>query len=619
MLNMTGKQKSFMKRIVVELGFWLLPVSLFLLLYGRWAPSWDFLLPHIALYSSLAAPMVVLLRLIGRVTGRFSSYIPPVFGSLVFLFVSLFYALVIIAVNTWNQLPTFELVWPYISDLGHLLETLSLTGSHIAALVFLVGCYSLVTVCLSMFLFGAQMPGVRGRAWFLLFLFLALSANLVIQVYGAYVSRVDARLEPITYFYSARSLAFQNHGLDFSVIARNDAQADAIRETYKVNEISDPPNVIVITVDALRADRLGVNGYLRKTTPNIARFFERANHRWSVSMNYSICAESTCGIYGILSSRYLHELSRDPVRLPEVLSWYGYENIHVLSGDHRSFTGLDEVYSPPGIFWENERGGEYSFNDDRFVISRIEGLPAHEGRPSYMYIHLMSAHVLGERFLDPTFLPQRNYGVSQLQGSPSLQRTLAGNYYDNGIAQADWVIGEILSLLEEKGYLENAIVAIVGDHGEMLGEDGSYKHARGVSQSVLSAAQVIMAFGQDREVAWDGSRAIGFQVDLAPTLLRYVGASIPESWRGIPLQSASVERSVFFQQGHMVGVFDVGRESIWKYWRDLRSGEESYCRVDSEGDCDRNGLEMDGGQLSVSQLSEWRRSVESVSRVVGYH
>jgi hypothetical protein len=148
------------------------------------------------------------------------------------------------------------------------------------------------------------------------------------------------------------------------------------------------------------------------------------------------------------------------------------------------------------------------------------------------------------------------------------------NYYDNGVRQADAVIGELLAQLADKGYLSRAVVVVTADHGELLGEHGLYTHARGVYEEVLRVPFVFMSFGY-RPAASIVDTVQGALVDIAPTMLRALDLAIPSSWVGVPLQDSHQDRVIYFQEGSLAGLYDCRTAGhCWKYYVDMRSGGE---------------------------------------------
>jgi arylsulfatase A-like enzyme len=175
------------------------------------------------------------------------------------------------------------------------------------------------------------------------------------------------------------------------------------------------------------------------------------------------------------------------------------------------------------------------------------------------------------------------------------------NYYDNGMLQFDAVVRMALQRFEAGGYLSDAIVVITGDHGEMLGEDGEYAHAQSVQEGALAIPFLMAGYGRT-PAAWQ-PRALASQIDIAPTLLAELGFPVPASWHGIALQRPGPRDFVHFQQGLRVGVYDVrSAPEVWKYWRDLASGEEFTRRIAGGGAHDGDAATIDPRRLDELRL-----------------
>jgi arylsulfatase A-like enzyme len=187
----------------------------------------------------------------------------------------------------------------------------------------------------------------------------------------------------------------------------------------------------------------------------------------------------------------------------------------------------------------------------------------------------MSAHPLGLRDA-ATYAPATNYVLPvnrEAQGSRGPSER-AVNFYDNGVLQADAMIGSILEALGRKGYLKNAVVAITGDHGEALGEHGLFMHSNSVREEVLRIPFVLVSYGQGPTAALDG-RALASQIDIAPTLLAELGMVPPRTWNGAPLQAPVSREFLYFQQWWDHGLYDLrDAGGLWKYWTNLKTGEE---------------------------------------------
>ena len=392
-----------------------------------------------------------------------------------------------------------------------------------------------------------------------------------------------AQSEPLslTFFPMEGSWRFHGHAVDRLSAARQDAKEDEARAAYVADTARKGRNLVLIVVDALRADHMGVYGYARDTTPTLSRLERAGLVRKAASMRSS-CASSTCGLLSLSSSKFVHQFSARPILLHEILRRHGYRAHMILSGDHGSFYGLREAYGSLDSYYDGRsvRADRY-MNDDALVLERLAGFPQWDGAPVMLQLHLMSAHILGRGG----------------RGSGSLVDS-----YDSGVQRADAAIGAILRLLQDKGYLDNALVAVTADHGEALGEHGLYNHTNSVREAVLKIPFLLISYGAAPRPPIDRA-AFSAQVDIAPTLLAELGFARPSTWVGEPLQQGVSRPFSFFQQQDYVGLFDHRDPvEVWKYWINTRNGAEFVFNLRRDPGEHTNVL----AEVAPARLSEWR-------------
>jgi arylsulfatase A-like enzyme len=386
-----------------------------------------------------------------------------------------------------------------------------------------------------------------------------------------------------------------------------DEAEDRARAAYVPAVVAHPRNVILIVVDALRPDHMGIYGYARDTTPQLARLQRAGLVRLAPPMR-AVCASSFCGLLGIAASRYVHQFSERPITLQEVLRRHGYRVHLMLGGDHTTFYGLKQSYGAVDSYFDGRSNGVIRYiNDDRTLLDHLAGFPAWDGRPVMLQFHLMSAHLLGRR--DPAvarYSPAVPYAVL-----PGRDRESALNYYDNGVLQADATIAALLETLGRKGYLKNTVVAITADHGELLGEHGLYQHANSVYEEVLRVPLLLLSYGY-RPSRQLEPRRLASQIDLAPTLLAELGLPRPATWLGRPLQDALPPDFLYFQELADVGLYDLrDPAAVWKYWIDGRTGKEYAFNLSR----DPGELVSAPASAPPGALTEWRRRVMERSGV----
>jgi glucan phosphoethanolaminetransferase (alkaline phosphatase superfamily) len=569
--------------MVLDVLAWLVMPALFLFFYvSRNHVPAEAIGPHLR---------VVGLVLIGLVTFRLGialSGLRPatarvaaaLAASLLLALMLAYYVLVLVGLQTWGRVVSWDLITSYGAQFLRLADALDLAAPVAIGVPLLVYLCLFVAAWLYLGYFDWT-PHLRRALSTPLVAFMTLAAGVVwaIELYSFVAGPPTTESEPVslTFFPNQGVWDVQGHAVDRLMAANLDAAEEAARRAYVPAAAKPRKNVILIVVDALRPDHMGIYGYRRDTTPQLARLERAGMLRKAASMRAS-CSSSVCGLLSISTSKFLHQFSGGAVTLQEILKRHGYRVHMILSGDHLSFYGLGRAYGPVDSYFDAgaQRLLEY-MNDDRLVLGRLAGFPAWDGEPVMIQFHLMSAHPLGaRRGARATYAPAANYAlaINREPGPDGGPSERAINFYDNGVVQADAVIGEILETLGRKGYLEDTVVAITADHGEALGEHGLFQHTNSVREEVLRIPFVLLSYGYRPTAPLDG-RALASQVDIAPTLLAELGMPQPPTWRGAPLQASVSRDFVYFQQLWEAGLYDLrGEGGLWKYWTNLSTGEE---------------------------------------------
>jgi arylsulfatase A-like enzyme len=141
------------------------------------------------------------------------------------------------------------------------------------------------------------------------------------------------------------------------------------------------------------------------------------------------------------------------------------------------------------------------------------------------------------------------------------------NRYDNGVLQLDSHLRVLFRRLDQKGYLENSIVVILGDHGDGLGEKGHFGHTRTLYQEEIRIPLLIY----DPEKSRYRNSEFASQIDVAPTIVDRLGLPVPASWQGRSLLKASEDRVTYRQtrrgEALCFAVVERAGPSLMKYIR----------------------------------------------------
>lgn len=268
-------------------------------------------------------------------------------------------------------------------------------------------------------------------------------------------------------------------------------------------------SVIMLSIDAARADHLGFYGYPRHTTPHLDQWaktavvfeqpFCQAPHTsYSVtSLNTGSYTYSTNGL----------DQNREYLTMADVLRRYGYKTAGffppaVFYIDQQNFTNFEK--SSYGFEYV-----KYEFLDAEGRVDQIiDFLKEHPQRRVFVWAHFFEPHEPYDHREAFNFGPK------------------AMDRYDGELAYVDWQIGRLLEYVKQK--MPNTIVAVTGDHGEEFGEHGSHYHGNALyQQQVRVPLAISIPNVAPRRVA--GPAEI---IDLPPTLISLLDIPAPAQMHG---------------------------------------------------------------------------------------
>ena len=402
---------------------------------------------------------------------------------------------------------------------------------------------------------------------------------------------------------SKQQVDFEGHVVDLAAAGTQDRTDETARADYAAADTRARPNLVLIVVDALRPDHMGIYGYDRDTTPNLSKL-SRSREVRVIRGVHASCADTICGLLSLSSSKFPRNFSLHPITLHEVLRRNGYRLHLILTGDHSYFYSLKGFYGEVDDYFDGTQAHGYFINDDQLALDRLAQTPAFDGTPSMFQFHVMASHVLRPREKTPgRFQPAASYVIRQGKdtGAVSSPDPSATNFYDNGVVRSDEVIAGFLATLGRKGYLKKALVVITADHGEALGEHGMFVHANSVREQVLRIPLVLIAYGYHPQPLLP--RVVPAQVDIAPTLLAELGLPRPATWVGHPLQEPVEGQLVYFEEHEDSGVIDSrDPHNTWKYWLNSRSGAEHAFDLTVDPDENHDAI----GEAPAPLKAEWR-------------
>lgn len=299
----------------------------------------------------------------------------------------------------------------------------------------------------------------------------------------------------------------------------------------------EKPNLVLMTLDTTRADRLGAYGYSSAETPNIdalARngvLFDQAMSPAPLTLpaHASIMTGTYPTYHGVRVNGNA-ALSQAHTTLAEALAARGYATgafiaAFVLDGRW----GLDqgfETYDDRFDLAKYKRLdlGSVQRPANEVMDAALEWLEGHKERPFFAWIHLYDPHT-------PYEPPEPFLSRYRARGLPGL--------YDGEIAFADQQVGRCLAWLRRGGTDGRTVVVVMGDHGEALGSHGEASHGYFVYDYALRVPFLVATpFDELRGVRVESQVS---SVDLVPTLSELLGGAVPGGLHGRSLLTAMLE------------------------------------------------------------------------------
>ncbi len=349
-------------------------------------------------------------------------------------------------------------------------------------------------------------------------------------------------------------------------------------------------NVLFFSIDCLRADHLSLNGYARKTSPFLDSLYDAGKLK-KIQLATSTCSSSFCGILSMLNSKNLQNLTYYKYGIHDYLKYQGYRINFILSGFHESWYDIKSHYGKNIDYYiEGKSKEDFNLNDDALIVDEVKSLPDFNGDPNFFFFHFMGPHNLGHKAEEfEYFKPIVNRGIIRklrLADTDNKDlRKLYVNNYDNGVVQTDAYIRDILKLMRQKGYLENALIVIAGDHGESLGDSEKYLgHGNALTSEYINIPILFI----DDELDFYREDLYASQIDIAPTIADRLRLPIPDAWQGESLKKNIANRLTFheqtphgFDKSH-IAVVNKSNEQIYKYILDQNTDSETFLQIDAE-------------------------------------
>ncbi len=374
------------------------------------------------------------------------------------------------------------------------------------------------------------------------------------------------------------------------------------------------PNVLLISIDTLRADHLGAYGYQRPTSPNLDRIARQGvvfeNHisstSWTLPAHAALFSSLPDSVHGCTDTDRV--LAEDITTLAERFGAAGYETAGFFAGPylHPAF-GLGQGFEhyenctsyasaldgAPAAQWAMDLDVMHQSHRDITNPSVFKAFTRWIDEPGrgkfFIFVHLWDVHYdfIPPSPYDTMFDP--DYTGSVTGENFFFDRSINPNMpprdlehlvalYDGEIAWTDEYLGHIIARLETLGVLDDTVIAITSDHGTAFFEHGLKGHRNSLFDELIRVPLVIRY-----PASIEAGTRISTQtrsIDIGPTLLDLAGLATGDDIHGHSLLTLVRDKQLDFDNEAVSELFSLGqrvrtlRTRRWKFYdvmnRELR-------------------------------------------------
>jgi len=303
---------------------------------------------------------------------------------------------------------------------------------------------------------------------------------------------------------------------------------------------SERPDIVLISIDCLRADHVSAYGYARETSPHIDAFARQATlfetaitaSSYTLPTHAAMLTGLPPSLHGAILGR---AIAPSVPYAPESLARAGYRTTGLVAAPF-----LSQSYGfHRGFHTYRATGGRAALMIDQALELFDEG----RGQPQFFFLHLFDLHWpysppaafrtrFGERPDDITALLQ--HVLKRRPPESPLQVEQAMALYDAELAYVDQELQRFFDALKNAGVWDNALIIVTADHGEAFYEHGDWDHARpwrhekpGLYEEIVHVPLI---------VKWPGERVgrkipnLVSQMDVSPTILEAAGIEPTTRW-----------------------------------------------------------------------------------------
>ena len=363
-------------------------------------------------------------------------------------------------------------------------------------------------------------------------------------------------------------------------------------------------NVLLVTLDTTRADRLGCYGNPNIKTPvidGLARdgiLFTKAYSAGPTTLpSHSTMMTGLYPIHHGARANSVYRLSEKHPTLAQIMSDSGYATGAVISafvldsrfGLARGFDTYNDDLPPAA-------GTHELFETERIAVNAtnaaIDWIKLRKGKPFFYWVHYFDPH--------QPYRPPEPY-AQEYESLP----------YDGEIAYVDTELGRLLDFLEESEVRDNTLVIVVGDHGQGLGQHGELTHGFLLYDGTLHVP-LIMSCGKRLGGGVHIDRSVSL-VDLAPTVLSLLGMPAIERCDGLDLTQKAPDAPRVTMMDTLEGLIQQAFAPLIA----IREGDLKYIYGPQPELYDLKNDPYEANDLFASRPEEAERMRELLQRVYG--
>ncbi|MFN2376521.1 MAG: sulfatase, partial [Candidatus Binatia bacterium] len=392
-------------------------------------------------------------------------------------------------------------------------------------------------------------------------------------------------------------------------------------------------NVVLVSIDSLRADHLGVYGYRRDTSPymdSIARDGVLFRHSistssWTLPAHMSLLTGRSLLGHGVVSDD--RSLPKSVGTVAEAFRDGGYETHAIVSAPYvhsrYGFARGFEDYDDRTVYFETNEDSYRSVTGPKVVTAAEEFLARDRERPFFLFLHFWDVHYdyapdpPYDTMFDPDYkgtVEGENFyfdpAIRQGMDARDLEHLLA--LYDGEIRLVDDQLARLQAALDRLGVGGRTIVAVVSDHGDEFFEHGNKGHHRTLYEEVIATPFVLKVPGRRPSSAEVGAETS--LIDVGPTLLGLAGLGAPQGsegrdWSGLYTGAPLPAEGPVFAELYRTGTRNVQVASIDARHKVIHHFQQRWLEAfDLESDRgEQRPLDVRGPLATpvVSRLRDW--------------